>query len=42
MSPEERIVYQKYKAMNVEQLKEYMRWNSQMVTGTKVRLDVFC
>jgi hypothetical protein len=42
MTDEERAVYQKYKPKTVDELKDFMRWNGQQVTGTKVRNRPLC
>jgi hypothetical protein len=36
MTEEEKAIYQKYKPKTVDELKDFMRWNGQQVTGTKV------
>ena len=37
LSEAEQNVYAKYKAKTLDELNDYMRWNNQHITGTKVR-----
>jgi hypothetical protein len=40
MTDEEKAIYQKYKPKTVDELKDFMRWNGQQVTGTKVSIPI--
>ena len=36
LSAEERSVFEKYKTKTIDELKDFLRWNNQMLSGTKV------
>ena len=42
MSDDERSLFQKYNALTVDGLKDFMRWNNQPATLTKVHSIFFC
>eukprot|EP00602_Paraphysomonas_sp_CaronLab_P012598 CAMPEP_0185039768 /NCGR_PEP_ID=MMETSP1103-20130426/37016_1 /TAXON_ID=36769 /ORGANISM="Paraphysomonas bandaiensis, Strain Caron Lab Isolate" /LENGTH=375 /DNA_ID=CAMNT_0027578805 /DNA_START=87 /DNA_END=1214 /DNA_ORIENTATION=+ len=42
LSEAEQNVYAKYKAKTLDELKDYMRWNNQHITGTKTELVRRC
>ena len=37
LSEQERSLFEKYKSCTVDELKDFLRWNNQMISGSKVR-----